>query len=56
MWGDGFYKLRSLEAGIPVAREENPITHSCFAMEIRVLGKLTLGNANEPEIKEGMMK
>ena len=56
MWGDGFYKLRSLEAGIPVVREENPITHSCFAMEIRVLGKLTLGNANEPEIKEEMMK
>ena len=47
MWGNGFYKLRSLGAGTPVVREMNPIRQSCFAMEIRVLGKHTLGN-NEP--------
>ena len=48
MWGNGFYKLRSLEAGAPVVRGVNPIRQSCFAMEIRVLEKHILGNKNEP--------
>ena len=48
MWGNGFYKLKSLGAGAPVVREVNPIRQSSFAMEIRVLGKHTLGNKNEP--------
>ena len=48
MWGNGFYKLRSLEAGAPVARGVNPIRQFYFAMEIRELGKHTLGNMNEP--------
>jgi len=32
---------------MPVVREVNRITQSCFAMEIQVLAKLTLGNTNE---------
>ena len=43
MWGNGFYKPRSLEAGTSAVREVDPITVSCFAMEIRVLAKLILG-------------
>ena len=31
-----------------LARIPNPITQSCFAMEIRVLAKLTLGNMDRP--------
>jgi len=34
---------------MPVVRGGNPITQSCFATEIRVLGKHTLGNRNEPQ-------
>ena len=48
MWGNGFYKPRSLEAGVPVVREVDPRTQSYFVMEVRVLAKLTLGNTNEP--------
>ena len=33
---------------MPVVGEMNPITESCFAMEIRGSGKHILGNVNEP--------
>ena len=46
MWGNGFCKRRSIEAGTLVVRMVNPITLSYFAMEIRVLAKHTLGNRN----------
>ena len=49
MWENGFYTLLNLGAGAPVVREVNPIRESCFAMEIRELGKHTLGNTNEPQ-------
>ena len=44
MLGNGFYRPRSLDAGTPAAREVNPTTQFCFAMEIRALAKLILGN------------
>ena len=53
MWGDGFYKQKSLGAGTPVVRGVNLKTHSCFAMGILVLAKHTLGNTNEPHGVEG---
>ena len=33
-----------------VVEEVNPISQFCFAMEIRVLAKLTLGDMNEPRV------
>jgi len=44
MLGNGFYKPRSSDAGTPAVREVNPTTQFCFAMEIRGLAKLILGN------------
>ena len=35
---------------VPVVGELNPISQFCFAMEVRVLVKLTLGNMNEPRV------
>ena len=56
MWGNGFYKRRSLEAGMPAVREMNPKTQFCFAMETRVLGKLTFGNRKAPRgVEEGQV-
>ena len=49
MLGDGFYRTRSLEPGAPVPGEANPIRRCCFAMEIRGLGKLILGNKDFTE-------
>ena len=39
----------NLKVGAPVVREANPITQFCFAMEILGLGRLLLGNKNEPQ-------
>jgi len=47
--GNGFYKLRSLEAGTLVVRMANPIKQSCFVTEIRVSAKHILGNMSGPE-------
>ena len=55
MLGNGSYKLRSLKAGTPAAREVNPITQFCFAMELRELAKLILGKAEPREIGEGQV-
>ena len=49
MWGNGFYKPRSLEAGTSAVREVDPITQSYFAMEIRVLAKLILRKKGVPQ-------
>jgi len=49
MWGNGYYKPRNLEAGTPVVRDANPIIQSCFATGIRELGRLLLGNKDEPQ-------
>jgi len=53
MWGNGFYKQRSLKGGAPVVGEVNLMTQSYFAMEVRELAKLTLGNTNEPQAVKG---
>jgi len=44
MWGNGSYKPKNLEAGRLAVGEVNPITQFCFAMGIRGLAKLLLGN------------
>ena len=43
MQGGGFYEPKSSRAGAPVVKEVDPITLFCFALEIRVLGKLIFG-------------
>ena len=48
MWGNGCYKQRSLEDGTPVVRAMDPTGMFCFAPEVRVLVKLTLGDINKP--------
>ena len=53
MSGNGFYKQRGLRAGAVGVREINLIWEFCFAMEIRVLAKLTLGNSDEPKGVDG---
>jgi len=35
---------------VPVVGELNPISQYCFAMEVRVLAKPTLGDMNEPRV------
>ena len=45
---DGFYKLRSLRAGKPVAREVNPTMQFCFAIGARVLGNIYLVRRMSP--------
>jgi len=35
---------------VPVVGELNPISQFYFAMEVRELAKLTLGNMNEPRV------
>lgn len=48
MWEDGFCRRRSLWPGAPVVKEVDLVTQFCFAMEIWVLRKFTLGmNLNE---------
>jgi len=37
---------------VPVVGELNPISQFCFAMEVRALAKLTLGDMNEPRVVE----
>ena len=49
MWGNGFYKPKSLEAGTSAVREVDPITQSFFAMEIRVMAKLILRKKSVPQ-------
>jgi len=55
MLGNGFYKPRSSEVGTPVAREVNPRTQFCFAMEIRGSEKPILGNKCKPWGTEGQV-
>ena len=52
MLGNGFYKLKSLEAGTPAAREVYLKTRFFFAMEVRGSEKLILGNKGEPQRME----
>jgi len=47
MWGNGSYKLRNLETGVPVAKEVNPVMRFCFAMETRELEKVILGKQDD---------
>ena len=48
MWENGLCRWRSLCPGAPVVKEVDLVTQSCFAMEIWVLRKFTLGmNLNE---------
>jgi len=53
MWGNGSYRPRNLKAGTPAVGEVNPITQFYFAMGIRGLAKLSLGNMEEAREKEG---
>jgi len=54
MWGNGSYKRRNLEAGVPVAKEVNPVMQFCFAMETRELEKVILGKKDDlMESKKG---
>jgi len=54
MWGNGSYKQRNLEAGVPVVKEVNPVMQFCFAMETRELEKVILGKKDDlVESKKG---
>src|SRR5437879_2964054 len=48
MWGNGSFKPRNSETGMPEVGETDRTTESCFATETQGLAKLILGSKNKP--------
>src|SRR5437868_4085289 len=52
MWGNGSFKPRNSETGMPAVGGTNLTMRFCFATEIRGLEKLTSGSENKPRRME----